>query len=224
MFCTTLRKRKQWAPAVPGLLQFDKMRFRESKLDTHDVNLPLPSISPGQRYLRFVLLSNTDGDSAYKHQRVERLYHLSAGSDTAIIWLFGDNGDGPLSYAQFQIELTDKFDIPLVPLQSIEDLPLVLSRFHRAFLKADLFTRQTRAQPTSTGPIEALLPYSTVSPPLSEHKVHILSDVTVSFADLVNMVSSKEGRAEVARYLEQGDADRIIEFWSRECFFHQGYK
>lgn len=78
-------------------------QYAESKLDTHDVNLPLPSSAPGQRYLRFALLSSADGDSAYKHQRVERLCHQSGGSDAAVVWLLGEGGDAA-SFMQFQIE------------------------------------------------------------------------------------------------------------------------
>lgn len=71
----------------------------ENKLDTHDVNMPLP----GSRYLRFVLLSQADGDATYKHQRVERLYHQSGGKEAAVIWLL-DDGGSPLSFMSFQIE------------------------------------------------------------------------------------------------------------------------
>lgn len=75
----------------------------ENKLDTHDVNMPLPSSQPGQRYLRFILLSSADGDPTEKHQRVERLYNLSGGSDAAVLWLLGDGSDAS-SFMQFQIE------------------------------------------------------------------------------------------------------------------------
>lgn len=67
------------------------------------MNLPLPASQPGQRYLRFILLSAEDGDTTYKHQRVERLYNMSGGSDAAIIWLLGEGGDAS-AYMQFQIE------------------------------------------------------------------------------------------------------------------------
>lgn len=75
----------------------------ENKIDTHDVNLPLPGSQPGQRYLRFILLSAEDEDSTYRHQRAERLYNMSGGSDAAIIWLLGEGGDAS-EYMQFQIE------------------------------------------------------------------------------------------------------------------------
>lgn len=133
MFCTSLRSRKDWASAVSYLLQYDKMKFRgplplwliqatfqtftgsgrlggcahqsiDNKIDTHDVNMPLPSMEPGQRYLRFILLSSANNEVATKLQRVERLYHQSGGSDAAVVWLLGEGGNVS-SFMQFQIEL-----------------------------------------------------------------------------------------------------------------------
>lgn len=65
--------------------------------------MPLPSSQPGQRYLRFTLLSSAEGDSAYKQQRIERLYNLAGGNDAAVIWLLDEGGDASL-FTQFQIE------------------------------------------------------------------------------------------------------------------------
>ncbi|KAF3769088.1 hypothetical protein M406DRAFT_72038 [Cryphonectria parasitica EP155] len=216
MFCTSLRRRRQWASAVPYLLQHDKMKFRESKLDTHDVNLPLPSTHPGQRYLRFVLLSAADGDISYRHQRVERLYHLSGNNDAAVIWLLGSAGCTS-SFIQFQIKLMDdKLDIPLVPLLKIEDLPATLLRFHRSLLQADVITRQPAVQAPSMGSMQSLLPYCAIEPPLSENKVHILSDITVGLADLANKANTEIGRAKIVDYLDPEDAERTIGFWAQE--------
>lgn len=76
----------------------------ESKLDTHDVNLPLPNPgAPGTRYLRFLLLSSADQDSTARRERIERLESQSGGIDAAVIWLTGEGGDQS-SYLQFQIE------------------------------------------------------------------------------------------------------------------------
>ncbi|KAJ4397214.1 hypothetical protein N0V93_001438 [Gnomoniopsis smithogilvyi] len=213
MFCTSLRRRKQWAAAAPLLLQHGKPRFRENKLDTHDVNMPLPSSRPGQRYLRFVLLSPDDEDSAYKQQRIERLYNLSGGRDAAVLWLLGEGGDAS-AFLQFQIEFMDKHDIPLVPLQNIAELPATLSKFHRALLQGDAFKRT--AQDAGPGVLEVLLPYCSLYPPLNEHSINILSDLTVGFADIANKVSSEDGRAQILDYFGQEEAERIILFWMQE--------
>ncbi|CAN8098862.1 unnamed protein product [Discula destructiva] len=215
MFCTSLRRRKQWATAATVLLKHDKFKFRENKIDSHDVNLPLPSPQqPGQRYLRFVLLSSADEESAYKLQRVERLYNLSGGSDAAVLWLLDESGD-PFAFMQFQIGLMDKFEIPLVPLQTIEELPTTLLRFHRSFLQAHASTRQSEEN-SASGPVQTLLPHCTLAPPLCEHSTNVLSDLAIGFADLANKANSEAGRAEILDYLGQEEAERVIMFWIQE--------
>lgn len=80
--------------------------YAESKLDTHDVNLPLPSPkdAPGSRYLRFILLSSADHDVTAIHQRIERLENLSGGCDAALVWFLGEGVDGASSFMQFQLK------------------------------------------------------------------------------------------------------------------------
>ncbi|KAL1878766.1 hypothetical protein Daus18300_002042 [Diaporthe australafricana] len=215
MFCTSLRRRKEWAPVVPRLLQNRDPKFRESKLDTHDVNLPLPSLgAPGTRYLRFLLLSSADQDSTARRERIERLENQSGGTDAAVIWLTGEGGD-QFSYLQFQIELVDGFEIPLLPLRSIEDLPDTLHRFHRSFLQVNVCRQEaTRAQSTSA--VQTLLPYSGLSPPLREHTTNLLTDLTVGFAHLANKAATETGQMELAEYLGKEEARRVILFWTQE--------
>ncbi|ROV97526.1 hypothetical protein VSDG_04528 [Cytospora chrysosperma] len=218
MFCTSLRRRKDWVPAIPHLLQNKDPKFRESKLDTHDVNLPLPSPkeAPGTRYLRFILLSSADHDMTAVHQRVERLENLSGGCDAALVWLLGEGGDGASAFLHFQLNLLDKFEIPLVPLQAIENLPSTLQRFHRMFIQSDTATRQPQLRTPDSGAVQTLLPYNGLSPPLREHSVHVLTDLTIGFGDLANKASTAAGRLELADYLGEEEAQRVILFWSQE--------
>ncbi|KAI3397874.1 hypothetical protein diail_10275 [Diaporthe ilicicola] len=215
MFCTSLRRRKEWAPVLSRLLQNRDPKFRESKLDTHDVNLPLPSPgAPGTRYLRFLLLSSTDQDPAARRQRIERLENQSGGSDAAVIWLMGEGGDQS-SYLQFQIELIDGFEIPLLPLRSIGDLPDTLHRFHRSFLQGN-FSRQDSTRTQSISAMQKLLPYSGLSPPLREHTTNLLTDLTMGFAHLANKASTETGQLELAEYLGKEEARRVVLFWTQE--------
>lgn len=116
----------------------------------------------------------------------------------------------------------DNFDIPVVPLQSLDQLPITLTKFHRSFLRANASTGQCPSQAQSqskgphTGAVQSLLPYCAVSPPMGEHSVHLLSDLTVSFADLANKVNSETGRAEILEYLGRAEAERMILFWMQE--------
>ncbi|KUI53914.1 hypothetical protein VP1G_01312 [Cytospora mali] len=191
--------------------------YTESKLDTHDVNLPLPSSkdAPGTRYLRFILLSSADHDVTAIHQRIERLENLSGGCDAAIVWLLGDGGDAS-SYIQFRLNLLDKFEITAIPLRAIDDLPFTLQKFHRMFLQSDTAVRQPQPQMPENSAVQMLLPYSGLSPPLPEHSVNILTDLTIGFADLANKASTAAGRMELVDYLGEEEAQRIILFWSQE--------
>ncbi|KAG6363206.1 hypothetical protein INS49_008302 [Diaporthe citri] len=215
MFCTSLRRRKEWAPVVHRLLQNKNPKFRESKLDTHDVNLPLPSPgAPGTRYLRFLLLSPADQDPTARRQRIERLENQSGGNEAAIIWLVEEGGDQS-SFLQFQIELVDRFDIPLLPLRNIESLPDTLHRFHRSLLQGSA-SQQNSAPSQSMGAMQTLLPYSGLSPPLREHTTNVLTDLTMGFANLANMTATETGQLDLAEYLDQEEARRVILFWTHE--------
>ncbi|ROW11304.1 hypothetical protein VMCG_01027 [Cytospora schulzeri] len=218
MFCTSLRRRKDWVPAIPYLLQNKDPKYRESKLDTHDVNLPLPSPrdAPGTQYLRFILLSSADHDVMAIYQRIERLENLSGGCDAAVVWLLGEGGDGASAFMQFQLNLMDKFEIPLIPLQAIENLPSTLQIFHRMFLQSDTTTRQFQPHAPDNSAVQRLLPYSGLSPPLREHSVNVLTDLTVGFADLANKASTAAGRMELVDYLGEEEAQRVVLFWSQE--------
>ncbi|KUI66615.1 hypothetical protein VM1G_01815 [Cytospora mali] len=217
MFCTSLRRRKEWSSVIPHLLQNKDPKFRESKLDTHDVNLPLPSSkdAPGTRYLRFILLSSADQDVTAIHRRIERLENLSGGCDAAIVWLLGDGGDAS-TYIQFQLNLLDKVEITVIPLKAIDDLPSTLQKFHRMFLQSDTATRQPQPRTPENSAVQALLPYNGLAPPLPEHMVNILTDLTIGFADLANKASAAAGRMELVDYLGEEEAQRIILFWSQE--------
>lgn len=108
----------------------------------------------------------------------------------------------------------DKIDIPLLPLQSIAELPTALSKFHRAFLQGDASKRA--AQDVIPDVVETLLPYCAISPPLGEHSINILSDLTFGFADIATKVNSEAGRSEILDYFGQEEAQRIIMFWMQE--------
>lgn len=116
--------------------------------------------------------------------------------------------------------LMDKFEVPLIPLQSIEELPVTLMKFHRSFLQSDTSTRQRpvqgEAQALRPGALQSLLPYCAISPPLGEHSVNLLSDLTIGFADLAHKANSEAGQTKILDYFGQEEAERIILFWTQE--------
>lgn len=110
----------------------------------------------------------------------------------------------------------DTFNLPLVPLQTITELPVTLLKFHRSFLQADASTRKNPAQTTGLSAVQTLLPFCALTPPLGEHTTNLLSDLTVGLADLANKANSEAGRAQILSYLGQEEAERVIMFWMQE--------
>lgn len=101
-------------------------------------------------------------------------------------------------------------------MQAIEDLPSTLRRFHRTFLQSDATIRQPHARTAVDNAVQLLLPYSGLSPPLREHSVNVLSDLTIGFADLANKASTAAGKMELVDYLDEEEAQRVLLFWSQE--------
>ncbi|KAM3066870.1 hypothetical protein ACMFMF_009921 [Clarireedia jacksonii] len=112
MFCSTLRKRKEWAFIPSVLLKENLPKWQgsarlhvqiaifqadcilEKNLETHDIAIPVPRVKQNhQEYFRFLLLSSSDLDTpAAVMGRVERLYHQTGGRDIGIIFLLQTNG------------------------------------------------------------------------------------------------------------------------------------
>ncbi|KAH8905503.1 hypothetical protein BR93DRAFT_802212 [Coniochaeta sp. PMI_546] len=217
MFCTTLRKRPEWAAAVPILLRKQTRNWKEKKLETHDVALPMPAIGTidsGGVFLRLMLLSALDLKQPDTQQRIERLFYLEGGRRCAIVFLLSPDGNenGLLALGRLQIEIMEKFlTIPILPLMSLDDLPAMLEAFHGELIIPKPY--QTHSVGSEA---QALLPYCSVNPPLPQHPTHVLSDINTSFSDLLDKVSTGQGQAILQDYAGDDVAKRIIQFWTTE--------
>ena len=103
----------------------------------------------------------------------------------------------------------DKFDMPLLPLSSIQALPATLQAFQAQLNTPCLPPRPQQAV------LHDLLSCSSLNPHPVEHNLNILSDITHDFKDLADKVATKEGRALLQEYLG-ADAKNIIDFWMFE--------
>ncbi|KAI1263026.1 hypothetical protein F5Y18DRAFT_429496 [Xylariaceae sp. FL1019] len=95
MFCSSIRQREEWATLPPLLLSSQSTLglWREARLETHDVAIPLST--PGaatRRTLRAIFMSPTDVGSSSNTARIDRLYFLNGGRDIAIIFLLKQQG------------------------------------------------------------------------------------------------------------------------------------
>ncbi len=112
MFCTSLRKRPQWASLPALLLSQQQHRWQgkstsqtffgvatyktpEKLLQTHDLAIPLPRAHEQyqQGFFLLLLLSAADVLSpASAMVRIERLYHQEGGQHVGIIFLLQGEG------------------------------------------------------------------------------------------------------------------------------------
>ncbi|KAI2629826.1 hypothetical protein GGR54DRAFT_636010 [Hypoxylon sp. NC1633] len=213
LICYSLRKRQDWVSSlVPALLRDsngNKTRWKEAKLDTHDAALPLPG-QPG-RVLRVIFLSPADTGTDHCRARVQRLAHLNGGQDVAIMFLLkqDNNQANPMaSFMSLQLDLVGKSEMPVIPVDSVQAVPTSLMTFHRQMC--------INSGPQRTAnPAQALLPYCSDRPPLPEHAVNVLTDITSGIRDLLDTISDSEGQAKLAGFLGN-DSENAISFWDKE--------
>ena len=127
MFCSSLRKRREWTQVPSSLLSQQQPRWKgllnqkiqsedsllttnlEQSLETHDLALPLPQrhSQNQQEWFRLLLISPSDMEPALSHMaRIERLYHQTGGLHVGIVFLLRDHssqGDGTNHFMALQL-------------------------------------------------------------------------------------------------------------------------
>ncbi|PQE11634.1 OPA3 family protein [Rutstroemia sp. NJR-2017a WRK4] len=180
--------------------------------------IPVPRVNQShQEYFRILLLSSVDLDpSVAVMDRVERLYHQTGGRNVGIIFLLQTIGksNDTTAYLKLQVALTqgsllENFQMPLLPLHSIEQLLPTIQIFHKRLLSPGV-------QRTVNTQFE-LLPSCTIGTAMTEHTRNILSDICHSIPDLVHAASSPDGQAKLRQWLSDSKdsgqaADEVIDF------------
>ncbi|KAI1134565.1 hypothetical protein F5Y05DRAFT_209307 [Hypoxylon sp. FL0543] len=211
LICHSLRKRPDWASLASALLQGSNVRWKETKLDTHDVALPIRD--PGghsQRVLRAICLSPLDVGTDYCRDRIQRLFHLNGGEDTIIVLLLKQHNasQSPMTaFMNLQLDLGE-FEMPVIPVNAISEVPTNLMAFHRQVSTSDRSRRMDN-------PAQTLLPYCSDRPPLSEHAVNILTDITSGMRDLSEAISTAVGQKRILEYMGS-ESESVISFWAKE--------
>ncbi|KAJ0341164.1 hypothetical protein COL922a_002618 [Colletotrichum nupharicola] len=210
MWCSNLRSRSEWAPAVRALSD-NALRLKEASVKSHDIILPIPE---QRRSLRLVLLSPADLDGQTTEQRVERLANLEGGSNAAVIFLvdpLGQKKDPMEAFMKLQTQMLDKHDIPLIPLASASDLPSTLAALRSS-------GQQPPPQPQQS-PI-FLLQHMTAGRPLTEHAANLLSELGRSPAEVAALAATPHGRARILDLLGEADGKRVLDFVKIETNAH----
>ncbi|TVY45122.1 hypothetical protein LOCC1_G002608 [Lachnellula occidentalis] len=215
-FCTSLRKRIEWADIPAKLLAEQQLRWQEQSLETHDLAIQVPRHNREHRELfRLLLLSASDLEHpGTAMTRIERLYHQTGGRKVGIIFLLQEkspNGNGTISYMNLQCSLLSAFEIPTIPLFSTRSLLDTLFKFQRQLAA----TREEIHIPRAI----SLLPYCTLKPPMPEHPKNLLSDVCHTVGELAGAATTRDGQAYIRSLVsEPGStvAEDIIDFWEQE--------
>ncbi|KAK1687776.1 hypothetical protein BDP55DRAFT_727177 [Colletotrichum godetiae] len=222
VFCSSLRQRPEWAPVI-SLLTSNTPPFQESRLNTHDIALP---ISQNRSY-RVILLSPKDVGQQATEKRLERLYSLDGGRNIAVIFLIGEvvhQADAIRAFMEFKIDLMEKkLDLLAVPLTSYMELPSTLACVRKmlaAVLPAlePVFGSSSFLSLTQN-PSIALIPYMAGSNrPLSEHSANLLSEVGQSPREIAALAGTEEGRVRILDVLGPQDGQAILGFLALERF------
>ncbi|KAI1459064.1 hypothetical protein F4805DRAFT_473727 [Annulohypoxylon moriforme] len=183
----------------------------EARLDTHDAALPIPgSGTQPHRVLRAIFLSPSDVGTDDCQNRIQRLYHLNGGQDIVIVFLLKQEEDkvSPMSaFMTLQLSLGE-FEMPIIPVNSIEAVPSSLMAFHRQI-------STSKGPRRIVNPAQTLLPYCSYGPRLSEHAVNVLTDITSDMRSLLDMTTTPVGRMKIIDLLED-DSEGAISFWEKE--------
>ncbi|KAI0841997.1 hypothetical protein F5Y06DRAFT_165879 [Hypoxylon sp. FL0890] len=183
----------------------------EAKLDTHDAALPIPDPrGQSQRVLRVIFLSPSEVGTDNCRTRIQRLSHLNGGQDVAIVFLLKQENEAASPMTAFmtlQLDLGE-FEMPIIPVNSVSDVPTNLMAFHCQISTSD---RPRRME----NPARTLLPYCSDMPPLSEHAVNVLTDITTGMRDLSDTMLTPAGQTKILEYLGN-DSESAVSFWAKE--------
>ncbi|RAL62505.1 hypothetical protein DID88_005070 [Monilinia fructigena] len=216
MFCSSLRRRKEWATLPSILLKEKILKWREGTINTHDLSIPIPSTKEGeQQFFRVLLLSPSDMKSSTNASaRIERLDHQTGGRNVGIIFLLRENGggeNGMKEYMNLQLSLMTTSKIPILPLASASQLLTALQSFQRQLCIVPS-SRKVDAQ-------YELLPFSNVGNAMTQHTRNILSDICHSIPELAGIATTSDGQGQLREWLSEpnpNSAQNIIDFWKRE--------
>ncbi|PVH85833.1 hypothetical protein DL98DRAFT_511366 [Cadophora sp. DSE1049] len=222
MFCTSLRKRPEWATVPNTLLSSQKPRWGEQSLTTHDLAIPIPNRDGSLDTFLFLALSPSDiQPPASAMARIQHLYHHTGGRNVGIVFLVNEQtpkGNGTIALMHLQVGIFSTLEMPIIPLFSLSTLQTTLSNF-----QYQLVHKRRSATPSPIQPAISLLPYCTNNPPLSEHARNVVSDLCHSIADVACAATSADGQLGLKAWLDpsvQGVAQDIIDFWEEEIIVY----
>ncbi|KAF7559673.1 hypothetical protein G7046_g4480 [Stylonectria norvegica] len=209
MFCSSLRRRQDWAPAIPALLGTGPSHWKEALLNTHDVAFPMRDHVGHSVVFRLLLLSTLDVDSRDARSRVERLSVLDGGKHAAIILLLSGK-DAVTALNRLQMHTSGDVPVPIIPISSARELPTCLESLRRQCLSNNCPGAQTSEENTSS----AIISHCVGGKPLSRDQRNVLAGISTGFTDIANQVLLTDGQSRMMDFLGDTDGARIISFFT----------
>ncbi|PHH92030.1 hypothetical protein CDD83_9221 [Cordyceps sp. RAO-2017] len=205
MFCSSLRKRRGWAPTVAGLVASTSHSWKETKLETHDVAFPIQRGHGGPpSFFRILVLCAAQVGSPEARARMERLPLLDGGGKTAVVLVVAGPGDAAALRALQMQTLSLDGVVSVIPVASAAALPSRLDDLRRQCGSTTSPDRQARGRD--------LLSRCAAGGPLSPGQTDILSGLCAGFGDLARHAFDPDGRARLCAALGDVDGRRVIAF------------
>ncbi|POR38228.1 Uncharacterized protein TPAR_01573 [Tolypocladium paradoxum] len=230
MFCSSLRKRREWAAVVPTLARSASPGWKgQTRLETHDIAFPVPSHGGRGQLYRVVLLSTSQVGTPEARDRVERLSLLDGRGKVAVIHLLADK-DGMAAFMKLQMEyawppvvweqhghpgsdpvsrMFTNDGIPIIPISSAVELPSCLDSLRRQCISDG--PKDKQAEETSTR--GDLVSHCVRGQALSESQTNVLSDICGWFGDLAQHAFDPEGQRKMCDFLGDTDGHRVMSFF-----------
>ncbi|QVM10124.1 hypothetical protein D8B26_004787 [Coccidioides posadasii str. Silveira] len=223
MFCASLRKRPLWRIVGPVLASTGSPKLRETKLGTHDFQLPLNVRGTGsQRILHVLLLTPASVRDAVKDDtvtRLERFIALAIESDLVIALLLSEEkatGSKSQKADMMPLLLLQKLMLEHLPI-SLPVIPIQHPELLVPALQSHLKETSREIQQTFSCAPADLVPYCTATDPyrpLDQHTVNILSDLFPTVRDLCLGVRTDTGRRLLREYFDPQAVQGILSFWA----------
>ncbi|KAM5362785.1 hypothetical protein ACJZ2D_012369 [Fusarium nematophilum] len=209
MFSSSLRKRQEWAAAIPLLLKTGSPPWKETTLDECDITFSVTSAGGLPSVFRVALLSVEEFQSPTGRARVETLSLVNGGRHSAVILLMGQENSME-TFSRVQLDLLGSdHSLPVMPISSVRDLPGCLDALRRG-----CSARSARENEAHGETPRDLVHWCVGGKALSKDQTNILTGITSGFRELVNHIALPEGQATLREYLGDGDGERVITFFT----------
>ncbi|KAK0818945.1 hypothetical protein LTR02_003296 [Friedmanniomyces endolithicus] len=213
MLCTTLRRRASFSSVVLALTTTAGLSLRESRLETHDIAIPLGAIldpttgiATTTQHLRYLLLAPSSVDQRQIGVTLNRIQHfasLTGGQDLAIVFLLqpppattiipakqllddASNCSKSSSDGMYAYTSLQAALMDRSDIPYIPILPLATLSTLPDLLKRDASSR-ARSPPKAISKLPRslnLLRLCTANPPMPQQTAYMLSDLFPNLRDL----------------------------------------